>query len=329
MIALLRRVVLVLLLCLTSLAVAADAQQAKVQRLGYLNFDSEGPPGHRDTFRDMMRELGYIYGQNLIVDERWSDGRNERFPSLAAELVALKPDVIVAESAPAVIAAMRATATIPIVMVNVADPVGSGLVASLARPGGNVTGAATFGIETAEKSVDLMHVLVPKATRIAILMTDDNPDIFFRLKAIEDAAKTIGLTVLPTMFRSEEDFEKAIASMAKKDAQALIFLAGGVANTDRNQDKLIELAARTKLPTMHMGRSAVEAGGLLSYGHSRLERKRFSATYVDKILKGAKPADLPIAQPTTFDFFINLKTAKALGLTIPQSLLLRATEVIQ
>ena len=329
MIALLRRVVLVSLLCLTTFAIAADAQQAKIPRLAILNADSEGPPGHRDTFRDMMRELGYNYGQNLLVDERWSDGRNERFPNLAAELVALKPDVILADSTPGVIAAMRATTTIPIVIVNVADPVGAGLVASLARPGGNVTGAADFGTELAEKAMDLMHVVVPKATRIAVLMTDDEPVILFRLKGIQDAARKIGLTVLPIMAKSPEDFEKAFASMAEKGAQALILLGGGQTRTDRNRDKIIELAARTKLPTLYLARWYVDAGGLLSYGQNRLQKWRYATTYVDKVLKGAKPADLPIEQPTTFDLVINLKTAKALGLTIPPSLLLRATEVIE
>ena len=328
MIALLRRVALASLLCLTSLAVAADAQQAKVQRLGILSADSPGPPGGRWTFRDIMHELGYTFGGNLLVDQRWAEGRNERFPSLAAELVALKPDVILADTTPAVIAAMRATATIPIVILHVTDPVGSGLAASLARPGGNVTGATDFGFEMAEKSVDLMHVLVPKATRIAVLLGGDNPVEAFILEANQNAAKAIGFTLLPIMARSPEEYEEAFAFMAKKGAEALIG-GGAGASTARNRDKLIELAAKAKLPAMYGARNWVDAGGLLSYGQNRLQKWRYAATYVDKVLKGAKPADLPIEQPTTFDLVINLKTAKALSLTIPQSLLLRATEVIQ
>ena len=329
MIALLRRVALVSLLCLTTFAIAVDAQPAKVPRLGILDQDAPPTPGSRNTFRDMMRELGYIYGQNLIVEERFAEGRNERFPSLAAELVALKPDVILADSTPGAIAAMHATATIPIVIVNVSDPVGSGLVASLARPGGNITGVTGFPFEMAEKFVELVHVIVPKATRIAVLMSD-HPVHPSHLKVIQAAAKTIGLTVLPTMARSPENFEEAFASMAKQDAQALLVLAGApFDNTHREWAKIVELAARTKLPTLYTARQFAEAGGLLSFSPNRWLKWRLTAGYVDKVLKGAKPADLPVEQPSVFDLVINLKTAKALGLTIPQSILLRADEVIQ
>jgi putative ABC transport system substrate-binding protein len=223
---------------------------------------------------------------------------------------------------------MHATATIPIVIVNVSDPVGSGLVASLARPGGNITGMAAVGPELAEKSAELMHALVPKATRIAVLMSD-NPIHPAELKAIQNAATTIGLTVLPTMARSPEDFEEAFASMAKKDAQALIVLGGAPFSTPQQIGRIVELTARTKLPTLYPTRQFVDAGGLLSFQPNRWEKWRLTAGYVDKVLKGAKPVDLPVVQPTIYDLVINLKTAKALGLTVPQSVLLRADAVIQ
>ena len=278
--------------------------------------------------RDLLQDLDYIEGQNLVLDRRWAEGRNERFPSLAADLVALKPDVIVADSTPAAIAAKHATAAIPIVMVNVADPVGSGLVASLVRPGGNVTGTTDFGIELAVKSVELIHTATPKATRLAVLLSD-NPVHPTQLKEIQAAAKRRGLTVLPTMVKSSEEFEKAFASMAKQHAGAVIQLGGAPFSTPQQRDKIIELAAKTKLPMMYPTRWWPEAGGLMGYGPSFAFRWRRTATYVDKILKGAKPADLPVEEPTEFHFAINLKTAKVLGLTIPQSLLQRADEVIQ
>jgi putative ABC transport system substrate-binding protein len=223
---------------------------------------------------------------------------------------------------------MHATETIPVVMVNVSDPVGSGLVASLARPGGNVTGGTDFGTELAVKAVDLVHAAVPKATRIAVLMSD-NPVHPSQLKEIQDAAKRIGLTVLPTMARSSEDFEEAFTSMAKRSAGAFILLGGAPFSVERHRDKLLELAAKTKLPAVYPERWFVEGGGLFSYGPSSWYKWRLTATYVGKILKGAKPVDLPVQQPTEFELVINLKTAKALGLTIPPSLLLRADQVIE
>jgi putative ABC transport system substrate-binding protein len=305
-----------------------EGQQAKVYRVGLLLQASPPTPETRQILREMLQDLGYIEGRNLVIDRRWAEGKNERFPSLAVELAALKPDAIVADSTPAAIAAARATATIPIVMVNVSDPVGSGLVASLAHPGGNVTGTTDFGIELAVKSVELIHAAVPKATRLAVLMSD-NPVHPAQLKEIQDAAKRRGLTALPTMVRSSEEFEKAFASMAKQNAGALIVLGGAPFGTPQQRDKLIELAAKIKLPTMYPTRWWVEAGGLMGYGPSLSFRWGRTASYVDKILKGAKSADLPVEQLTEFHLAVNLKTAKAFGLTIPPSLLQRADEVIQ
>ena len=308
---------------------AAETQQTKVFRIGFLNQGSPPPPGSKPGILPMaLHDFGYVDGRNLVIDRRWAEGKNDRFPNLAVELVALKPDAIVADSTPAAIAAAHATTTIPIVMVNVSDPVGSGLVASLARPSSNVTGTTDFGTELAAKGVDLMHATVPKATRIAVLMSD-NPAHPVQLKEIQDAAKSIGLTVLPTMTRSSEEFEKAFASMAKQGAGTLILLGGAPFSTQRQRHKLFELAAKTKLPTMYPSRSFVIEGGLLSYGPSLLWRYKTTAIYVDKVLKGVKPSDLPVQQPSEFEMVINLKTAKALGLTIPPSVLGRADEVIQ
>jgi putative ABC transport system substrate-binding protein len=307
---------------------AGEAQQAKVYRVGFMGQGLPSPPRQPNMFTKALHDLGYIEGRNAVVDRRYAYGDNARFSSLAAELVTLRPDVIVAETTPGALAAKTATTTIPIVMLNVSDPLGSGLIASLARPGGNVTGAAESFTEMHLKGVELLHAFVPKATRLVVLMSD-NPVHPAQLKAIQDAAKGMGLAVLASIVRSPEEFAGAFASMVKNHADALIPLGGAPFSTPAQRDKLVELAAKTRLPTMYLSRWFVDAGGLLSYGPNRDQRWRLAATYVDKILKGAKPADLPVQQPTTFELAINLKTAKALGLTIPPSLLLRADQVIE
>ena len=307
---------------------AGEAEQAKVYRIGVLEQASPPPGSKPGGLRMGLRDLGYIAGQNFVFVTRGAEGKNERFPGLAVELVALKPDVIIADSTPAALAAMRATATIPIVMVNVSDPVGSGLVTSLARPGGNVTGVTDFGTELAVKEVDLLHTAFPAIIRVAVLMSD-NPVHPSQLKAVQEAAKRIGLTILPTMSKSIEGADEAFASMAKDKAGALIWLGGAPFSTEAQRDKLIDLAAKARLPALYPSRSFVEAGGLLSYGPDPVDKRRQTAAYVDKILKGTKPADLPVQQPIEFELVINLKTAKALGLTVPQSILLRADVVIQ
>jgi len=310
-------------------SLAAEAQQAKVYRVGVLSQGSPPAPGNPPGILEKaLHDLGYIEGRNIVFDRRWAEGKNERFSSLATELVALKPDAIVADTTAGAIAVKRATATIPIVMHQVSDPVGSGLVASLARPGSNVTGVANLETELHVKGVELLHAVVPKARRLAVLMSD-NPVHPSQLKTIQGAAGGRGLTVLPSMVRSLEEFEGAFASMTKQNADALIVFGGAPFSTPAQRDKLVELAAKTKLPTMYRGRIYVDAGGLLSYGSSGVQRLRLVAAYVDKILKGANPADLPVQQPTEFELVINLKTAKALGLTIPQSMLIRADALIQ
>jgi ABC-type uncharacterized transport system substrate-binding protein len=305
-----------------------EAQQRKVYRVGVLLQGSASAPESRPgTLVRALRALGYIEGRNLVLDRRWAEGENERFPSLATELVALKPHAIVAETTPAAIAAKRATATIPIVMVWPADPVDSGLVASLARPGGNVTGMSSLQTELHGKGVELLHAAVPKATRIAALVAD-NPAHPSQLKTIQDAARGFGLTILPTMVRSSEDFEEAFRSMTKQKAGALIVLGGAPFASPAQRDKLVELAAKAKLPAMYRNRWWVDAGGLMSYGVNPSKIWSLAATYVDKILKGAKPADLPVQEPREFELVINLKTAKALNLSIPPSVLGRADQVI-
>jgi len=238
--------------------------QPRVYRVGFLSQGSPLPPEERGFFRPALRALGYIEGQNLILEFRYAEGRNERFPRMAAEVVGLKPDVIVADSTPGAIAAKRATTVIPIVFVNVSDPVGTGLVASLARPGGNITGGTDYGAEVAEKALDLLHELVPKAPRIAVLMSDNQLHPL-QLKLIEDAAKKIRLTILPTMVKTEADLDEAYASMVRQKAGAVIWLGGAPVSTPAQRDKMIALAARSKLPTLQSSRGFVEHGGLLSY----------------------------------------------------------------
>ena len=304
---------------------AVEAQQARIYHVGFL---SQGSPPQLGVFTRTLRDLGYVEGRNLVLEFRSAEGQNARFPSLAAELVALKPEVIVADSTPAAVAAKRATTVIPIVMVNVSDPVGTGIVASLANPGGNVTGTTDFGVSMAVKNVELLHELVPKATRIAVLMSD-NPVHTLQLRLVQDAAKSIGLTVLPTMVNTEADLGGAFASIARQKAGAAMWLGGPPISTPSQSKQLAEFAAKAKLPLLYPSRRHIDQGGLMSYAPTYQEKYGKAAIFVDKILKGAKPNDLPVEQPTKFELVINLKTAKALGLTIPPSLLGRADEVIQ
>ena len=308
---------------------AAQIRGPKVHRLGALLQGVPQPSsGKAHPLRAAMGELGYVVGQNLILDVRWAGGQNERFAGLATELVALKPAVIVADSTPAALAAKHATSTIPIVMVNVSDPVGSGLVASLAHPGGNVTGGTDFGAELAAKSADLLHEIVPKASRFGVLMSD-NPVHPIQLREIESVTQRIGVTVVAATVKTADEFDEAYASISKHHAGAVIVLGGAPFSVESARDAIVALSAKAKLPAIYTSRWWVDAGGLMSYGPSARHRWKTAATYVAKILKGAKPADLPVQQPTEFELVINLKTAKALGLDVPSSMLLRADEVIQ
>jgi putative ABC transport system substrate-binding protein len=309
---------------------AADAQQAgKVPRIGFLGTTSPSDrPPLLDAFRQGLRELGWVEGQNIVIDYRFAEGRLDRLPDLAAELVRLKVDIIVSGGTQGVTAAKNATGTIPIVMTTVRDPVGTGLIASLARPGGNVTGVSgSAGLEIFGKQLELLKETVPKVRRVAILSNPANLYHPLAIRELNVAARSLGVQLQLLEARGPNDFDGAFAAMATERVGALLVLSDAMFNLHRT--RLADLAARSRLPAAYGTRESVEAGGLMSYGPSLRDLYRRSATFVDKILKGAKPGDLPVEQPTKFELVINAKTAKALGLTIPQPLLLRADEVIQ
>jgi putative ABC transport system substrate-binding protein len=274
-----------------------------------------------------MRELGYVEGQNVTFEPRWAQDDNDRLSKLAAELVSLKVDVIVTAASTSALAAKRATATIPIVMATGSDPVALGLVASLRQPGGNVTGMTTINSELAAKRLELLRIVAPRAARIAILRDETNLASRLAVDGTEAAAKTAGFTVYSVPVRGPAEIEAAFATVARGRAGALSIVPSPMFFSQRK--RLAELAMKHRLPTIVGPREYAEAGGLVSYGADNSDLFRRAAGYVDKILKGAKPGDLPIEQPTKFELVINLKTAKTLGLTIPQSLLGRADEVIQ
>ena len=306
---------------------AAWAQQpSKVARIGYLESGAPGTP-LVEAFRQGLRDLGWIEGQNIAVEVRAADGKYDRLPELAAELVRLKVDVIFASSTPAALAAKHATTTIPIVIGRVADPVGSGLVTTLARPGGNITGWTHQGIELRVKYLDLLKEAVPEATRIGVLWNPANPIHGPSLKSMEATAEALKVELHPVGARDPQDIESAFSTLAQKRVQALtvfqdgMFLAQG--------PLVIALAARSRIPTMYGLTDLVRTGGLMGYGVNLPGMYRHAASFVDRILRGAKPADIPVEQPTKFELVINLKTAKALGLTIPPAVLARADEIIE
>ncbi len=306
-----------------------EAQQAgKVYRIGVLEPTSMAlNAANLDAFRKGLRELGYVEGRNMMIEYRSADGRSERFPDLAAELVRLKVDVILTRGTPAVMAAKNATGTIPVVMAASGDPVLSGVVSSLARPGGNVTGLSAVVVEVSGKRLELIREVAPGVSRVAALFNMSNPNDALQWKETETAAPTLRVQLQLLDVRKPGDFAGAFDAAVKGRAGALF--VGLDALTWANHRPIVELAAKHRLPAIYGGREFVNAGGLIAYGVSYPHLYHRAASYVDKILKGAKPADLPIEQPTKFELVINLKTAKALGLTIPQSLLGRADEVIQ
>ncbi len=317
-----------LTLGMLALPVAAETQQAgKVPRIGFLFYGSPGPSPELDAFRQGLRELGYIEGQDITIEYRFASGRVGQLPELAAELVRLNLDVIVTPGTPASVAAKQATSTIPIVFAGVADAVGAGLVADFARPGGNITGLTGISAELGGKRLDLLKEVVPKASRVAVLFNPADRSNVLVLKELQESAPALRLTLQPLGVRGPGEFEGAFVAMSRKRAHEL-FGAAGILTTEHRK-AVVDLAAKSRIPAMWGERQFVEAGGLMSYAVNFYDQVRSAATYVDKILKGAKPGDLPVEQPTKFELVINLKTAKALGLTIPQSLLLRADEVIQ
>jgi putative ABC transport system substrate-binding protein len=301
-------------------------RESKIHRLGYLSLRAE-PILQDEAFVQAMRELGYVEGRNLIIDYRWAAEKEEQLPRLAAELVALNVEVIVTAATPAVNAAKRATSTIPIVMANVADPVGSGLVASLGHPGGNVTGMTLLSTDLAGKRLQLMHEILPRATRIGVLALGGLSATPLLLAAMRAAGQKMDLEVIAQLVTKPEELPGAFTGFQKAGVHALIVQLSPLILEQRRA--IVELAAQNRLPAMYEIRSFVDTGGLVAYGPDAVMMYRRAAIYVDKILKGTKPGDLPVEQPTKFEFVINLRTAKTLGVTIPQPLLLRADEVIQ
>ena len=281
----------------------------------------------REPFLQGLRELGYIEGKNIVIEARSAEGNFDRLPDLAAELVRLRVDVIVASSNPAIIALKQATQTIPIVMTVVGDPVGAGFVASLARPGGNVTGLSNIAEELSGKRLELLKEINPKITRVAVFRNPTIPTHAVLWKETQDAATALGIKLLPLDIRGPDDFESAFGAMVKERAEAFIVLPEPITLTHRQQ--IVDLAAKKRLPGMYPFGDFTDAGGLIYYGPSRTDLWRRGATYVDKILKGTKPADLPVERPMKFELVINLKTAKQIGLTIPPNLLARADRVIK
>jgi putative ABC transport system substrate-binding protein len=304
---------------------AADAQQpAKVPRIGVLENQLLGSG---DAFHDGLRQFGYVEGKNIAIEWRWADARAERFPELAAELVRLKVEVIVATNNPAVAAAQKATKTIPIVMVLVTDPVGLGFVASLAQPAGNITGLTLQAPEIAGKRLQLLKETVPHLTRVAVLWDPTETGRRQAVKETEVAAPRLGLQLQKLEARNPTEIGKAFAAMTREDVGAILIWGSSMLFAQRAT--IAELAAKSRLPTMCPAPEWTDVGFVMSYGATLTDMYRRATYFIDKILKGAKPPDLPVEQPTKFQLVINVKTAKALGLTIPQSLLLRADRVIQ
>jgi putative ABC transport system substrate-binding protein len=307
---------------------AAEAQQTnKVHRIGYLFYGSPGPSREIDAFRQGLRELGYIEGQNIVVEYRFASGQIERYPRLAAELVRLKVDVIVAPATPQALAAKQATSSIPIVFVLVADAVGAGLITNFARPGGNITGLTSSSAELGGKRLDLLKQMVPKASRVAVLYDPTDRSNVLILKELQESVPMLGIILQPLEVREPREFEGAFIAITRDGTHAMFGTPGGL--TFAHSKVLVGLASKHRIPAMWGHRSFVDAGGLMSYAVNLYDQNRRAAVFVDKILKGAKPGELPVEQPTKFELVINLKTAKALGLTIQPSLLQRADQVIE
>ena len=305
-----------------------EAQQSKTPRIGYLSLGSV-PAEPEAAFKQQLRDLGWIEGRNLAIDYRWAANDIDRLSILAEELVRLPVDVLVVSSTPVIQAAKKATTSIPIIMMGAADPVASGFVASLARPGGNITGLSLQSPELAGKRLELLKEIVPKLNRAAFLAHGGDPAHKFFISEARDVAQRLAITIQPIVIEGPAEIEIAFSSIVRDRAGAAVvqpLLTGSALGQGRN---VAEHALKNRLPTISDGIRFPEAGGLMSYGSNRLDLFRRGATYVDKILKGAKPADLPVEQPTKFDFIINLKTAKQIGITFPPNVLARADRVIR
>jgi len=315
------------IILLTPLAGNAEAPK-KIYRIGALNGSTPAQAAHMfQAFREGLREHGFVEGENLTIEYRWAEGKLERLPGFADELVNLNVDVIFAPPTPSAVAARNATKTIPIVFALAADPVGNGLVESLARPGGNATGLSTVNVELGAKRLELLKEAFPKISRVAVLHNPTDTSNQLQLKTSLEAAKVLGVTLVPIGIQRREDLESAFATVTKGHADAIFVMENPLNFTIRKP--LVSLVQRARLPAIYALREFVDDGGLMAYAVSTPDQFRRAAVYVAKILKGARPADLPVEQPTRVDFVINLKAAKAEGHVIPQSLLLRADEVIR
>jgi ABC-type uncharacterized transport system substrate-binding protein len=314
---------------LLAVAVIAEAQQPKnVPRIGFLAIVSPSTISDRvEAFRQGLRELGYVEGKNIVIEWRFAEGKADRLPGLAAELVRRKVDVIVTVGPLVTRTAKEATSTISIVMGQDTDPIGNGFVASLARPGGNITGLATLAPEISGKQLEFLKEIVPKLSRVAVVGTSTRPGNAEALRATELAAKALTVQLQYLEVRDPKDIETAFRAASKGRAEAVLVFGGPVISSHRTQ--IVDLAVKNRLPAIYERAEFVDAGGLMFYGASITDLSRRAATYVDKILKGTKPADLPVEQPTKFEFVINLKAAKQIGLTIPPNVLARADKVIK
>jgi putative ABC transport system substrate-binding protein len=321
---------LILIAVLFALCSSAEAQQTtKIPRIGFLAAATPATAAHLlEAFKQGLHEHGYVEGKNTVLELRFGEGKAEQFPILAAELVRLKVDVIVALTNPVIDAVRQATQTIPIIMPAASDPVGAGFVASLARPGGNITGLTGYSPELNGKRLEILKEAFPKLSRVALLLSPNFPGSTLDLKETESAARALGLRMQPLEVRDDSDIDRSFKAMIKERADALTMFPGHPV-LFVNRKKIVELAANDRLPTMYSLIEFVEAGGLMFYGPDLLVGYRRAADYVDKILKGAKPAELPVEQPTKFDLVINLKTANQIGLTIPPNVLARADRVIK
>jgi putative tryptophan/tyrosine transport system substrate-binding protein len=322
-------VIVSLILALLAAPLAAEAQQTgHAFRVGFLSTASASSAAPRvEAFTRGLRELGYIEGQTITIEYRWAEGRDERLPALAADLVRLKVDVVVTQGTVPTLAARHASPTMPIVMAAAGDPVATGLVASLARPGGTITGLTQVNPEVAGKRLELLQAILPGQTRVAVLWNPGNPVAGPELRETEDAARSLGLQLQTAGVRDPQGFERAIVLSHEGRAHAIVLLSDIMFVGQRRH--IVDLAAVHRLPIIAWTREFAAAGALMTYGPNTIEMHRRAATYVDKILKGAKPADLPVEQPTKFELVVNLKTAKALGLTIPSAVLARADDIIQ
>jgi len=318
-----------LILSLLTAPLTSTAQQAaKVPRLGLLIPGSSSAFAPRiEAFRYGLRDLGYVEGRNITMEYRFAEGQDDRLPALVAELIRLQVDIIVTDGEAAIRAAQHATTTIPIVMAVSGDPVGIGHVASLARPGGNITGLSFMQPEVSGKRLELLQEAVPTLSHVAVLWNPDVPVSTLGFKETQTAAHALGLQLQSLEVRGPDEFDQAFAAMTSEHADALVVLSNPLFFEHRRQ--LAELAVKHRLPAIFLFREYVEAGGLMAYGANLNDMWRRAASYMDRILKGTKPADLPVEQPVKFELFINLKTAKALGVTIPPTLLFQADEVIQ